>query len=121
MGSSGGGASGSAAGSLGGSSGSTSSSSSSSGSASSPFAEVVNTRTMTMTVPFSESDVSKLKVGQAATVTPNALSGVELGAHVTEISPVGTTSSGVVSYTATLKLDQSDSKVKPGMSANVTL
>jgi macrolide-specific efflux system membrane fusion protein len=74
-----------------------------------------------MTVAFSESDVNKLKVGQAVTVTPDALSGVELGAHVTAISPVGTTSSSVVSYTATLTLDQSDSRVKPGMSASAAV
>jgi hypothetical protein len=74
-----------------------------------------------MTVAFSESDVNKLKVGQAATVTPDALSGVELGAHVTSISPVGTTSSNVVSYAATLTLDQSPSSVKPGMSASTAV
>ena len=68
-----------------------------------------------MTVSFSESDVNKLKVGQAATVTPDALSGVQLGAHVTSISPVGTTSNNVVSYQATLTLDQNDSSVRPGM------
>jgi hypothetical protein len=76
---------------------------------------------MTMTVSFSESDVDKLKVGQTATITPDALSGVELGARVTAISPVGTTSSGVVSYDATLTLDQSDSSVKPGMSASAAV
>jgi multidrug efflux pump subunit AcrA (membrane-fusion protein) len=101
--------------------GSGSSSSSSTGSSSSPFAQIVNTSTMTMTVAFSESDVNKLKVGQAATVTPDALSGVELGAHVTSISPVGTTSSNVVSYPATLTLDQNDSSVKPGMSASTSV
>jgi macrolide-specific efflux system membrane fusion protein len=76
---------------------------------------------MTMTVSFSESDVNKLKVGQAATVTPDALSGVQLGAHVTSISPVGTTSNNVVSYQATLTLDQNDSSVKPGMSATASV
>ena len=100
------------AGSLGGSS-----SSSSSGS-SSPFAEIVNTGTLTMTVAFSESDISKIKTGQAATVTFDALPGVELGAHVTQISNVGTSSSGVVSYNATITLDQHDSQVRPGMSAS---
>ena len=112
---------GTTAGSLGGSgsTGSTGSSSSSSGSSS--FAEIVNTHKLTMTVAFSESDVSKLKVGQAATVTLDALSGVELGAHVTEISTVGTTSSSVVSYDATLTLDQRDSRVKPGMSASAAV
>jgi membrane fusion protein, macrolide-specific efflux system len=76
---------------------------------------------MTMTVAFSESDISKIKVGQAATVTLDALSGVELAARVTTISPVATTSSSVVSYNATLTLDQSDSQVKPGMSASASV
>jgi macrolide-specific efflux system membrane fusion protein len=71
-----------------------------------------------MTVAFSESDISKIKIGQAATVTLDAISGLELGAHVTAISTVGTTSNSVVSYDATLTLDQHDSRVKPGMSAS---
>ena len=102
------------AGSLGGSS------SSSSGS-SSGFAEIVNTNTLTMTVAFSESDISKVKVGQPATVTLDALAGVELAAHISSISLVGTTSSSVVSYDATLTLDQNDSRVKPGMSASASV
>lgn len=74
-----------------------------------------------MTVAFSESDISKVKVGQAATVTLEALSGVELAAHVSSISTLGTTSSSVVSYNATLTLDQRDSRVKPGMSASAAV
>jgi multidrug efflux pump subunit AcrA (membrane-fusion protein) len=113
-----GGSAGTTAGSLGGSSSSTSSSSASS---TSPFVEIVNTGSMTMTVALSESDVSKVKVGQPATVTVDALAGVELGAHLTAISTVGTTSSSVVSYNATLTLNQSDSRVKPGMSASASI
>jgi multidrug efflux pump subunit AcrA (membrane-fusion protein) len=74
-----------------------------------------------MTVAFSESDITSVKVGQTATVSIDALSGVELGAHVTSISPVGTTSSNVVSYDATLTLDQNNTKVRPGMSATATV
>ena len=107
--------SGTTAGSLGGSS---SSSSSSSGSG---FAEIINTNTLTMTVAFSESDISKVAVNQPATVTLDALSGVELAAHVSSISLVGTTSSSVVSYDATLTLNQNDSRVKPGMSASASV
>jgi len=98
--------------------GSLGSSSSSGSGSSSPFAEIVNTGTLTMTVAFSESDISKIKTGQAATVTFDALPSVELGAHVTRISNVGTSSSGVVSYNATITLDQHDSQVRPGMSAS---
>lgn len=74
-----------------------------------------------MTVAFSESDISKIKVGQPATVTLDALTGVELAAHVASISTVGTTSNSVVSYNATLTLDQTDSRVKPGMSASASV
>jgi len=76
---------------------------------------------MTMTVAFSESDIGKVKVRQPATVTLDALSGVELGARVTAISTLGTTSSSVVSYDATLTLDQHDSRVRPGMSASAAV
>jgi membrane fusion protein, macrolide-specific efflux system len=123
------GSSGTTAGGLGGSGTSSSSASGSSASgssastsgSSSSFAEIVNTGKMTMTVAFSESDVSKVKVGQPATITLDALSGVQLGAHVTAISTVGTSSSSVVSYSATLTLDQKDSRVKPGMSASASV
>jgi multidrug efflux pump subunit AcrA (membrane-fusion protein) len=112
----------STAGSLGASSsGSSSGSSSASGGSSSAFAEIIDSSSMTMNVSFSESDISKIKVGQPATVTMEALTGVELAAHVSAISPVGTSSSGVVSYTATLTLDQRDSRVKPGMSASAAV
>jgi HlyD family secretion protein len=81
----------------------------------------MNTRELTMTVAFSESDISKIKVGQPATITLDALSNVELSAHVSSIAAVGTTSSSVVSYDATLAVDQTDSRVKPGMSASASV
>ncbi|HWD64738.1 MAG TPA: HlyD family efflux transporter periplasmic adaptor subunit [Solirubrobacteraceae bacterium] len=74
-----------------------------------------------MTVAFSESDISSIHVGQAATVSIDALSGVELAAHVTTISPLATTSSSVVSYDATLTLDQTTPKVRAGMSASASV
>lgn len=88
---------------------------------SSAFAEIINSKTMTMTVSLSESDISSVKVGQMATVSISALSGVELGAKVTSISPLGTTSDDVTSYDATLTIYQRNSKVKPGMSATATI
>ncbi len=116
-----GGGAGTTAGSLGGSSGTSSSSSSGGSSSATPFAEIVDTSSMTMTVAFSEADITQVKVGQPATVSIDALSGVELAGHVSSISTVGTTSSGVVSYDATVTLDQLDPRVKPGMSASATV
>jgi hypothetical protein len=74
-----------------------------------------------MTVAFSESDITKVHVGQPATVSIDALSGVELAAHVASISTVGASSNGVVSYSAALQLDQLDPRVRPGMSATATV
>ena len=74
-----------------------------------------------MTVAFSESDITKVKVGQPATVTLDALSGVELAAHVSSISTLGTDNDGVVSYDSTLTLDQHNSSVRPGMSASAAV
>jgi hypothetical protein len=74
-----------------------------------------------MTVALGESDISKVKVGQPATVTLDALTGVELAAHVSAISTVGINSNGVVSYNATLTLGQHNSQVKPGMSASASI
>jgi hypothetical protein len=115
------GSSGSGSGTTAGSLGSSGSGSGSGSGSSSGFAEIVNTSSLTMTVAFSESDISKVAVGQPATVTLDALAGVELAAHVSAISLVGTTSSSVVSYNATLTLDQNDSRVKPGMSASASV
>lgn len=109
----------STAGSLGASS--SSSSSGSSSTSGSGFAEIVNTKTMTMTVAFSESDIAKVKVGQPATATLDALSGVKLAAHVSSISTLGTDNDGVVSYDATLTLDQRNASVRPGMSASAAV
>jgi len=74
-----------------------------------------------MTVALSESDIGQVKLGQSANVTLDALTGVELGARVSAISTVGTDSNGVVSYDVTLTLDQTDSQVKPGMSASASI
>jgi multidrug efflux pump subunit AcrA (membrane-fusion protein) len=99
--------------------GSSSSSSSSSGDSSgSSFAEIINTSTLTMTVAVSESDIGEVEVGQPATVTVDAIAGIELAAHVDAISADATDSSDVVSYEVTLKLDQTDSRVRSGMSAS---
>jgi multidrug efflux pump subunit AcrA (membrane-fusion protein) len=98
-----------------------SSSSSTGAGSSTSFAQIVDASSLTMTVALSESDISKVAVGQPATVTMDALSGVELAAHVSSISTIGTASNGVVSYDATLALDQVDPRVKPGMSASASV
>jgi multidrug efflux pump subunit AcrA (membrane-fusion protein) len=97
---------------------STGSTSSSSSSSSSSFAVIDSLKQLSMTVSFTEADINKLKVGQPAVVTLDALSDLELAGKVTSVSSIGTTSDDVTSYDATVTLNQYDSRVKPGMSAS---
>ena len=121
-GASGAGGSGSGAGgtgSGGGAGGAGSSASSGSGtSSSSAFIVIVDLSGMDLVVPFSESDITKVKVGQPATVTVDALPDSKLAAHVTSVDTLSTSNSGVVSYDVTLRLDQLESRLRPGMSAS---
>ncbi len=102
-----------------------SSSSSSSGtgggssSGSSGFVTLTKMSGMQVLASFSETDASKLRVGQAATVTVDALPGKQLAAHVLAIASTATTSSNVVTYDVTFALDRTASQLKPGMTANV--
>ena len=52
----------------------------------------------------SEIDISEVKVGGDATVSLDALTGVNIPAKVTEISPTATISSGVVNYAVVVEL-----------------
>jgi multidrug efflux pump subunit AcrA (membrane-fusion protein) len=76
---------------------------------------------MQLVVPMSESSISKVKVGQPATVTVNALATEKLAAHVTSISLLPTSNSGVVSYQVTLVLDQLQSGLRDGMTATAQI
>ena len=100
-----------------------SSSSSSSSSTSSGFVDLADLSKLQVTAGFAEADATKLKDGQAATVTWNALSGTEQSAKVAAIDPQATTANNVVTYGVTLTLDQVPTGAKPGqtVSASVTI
>ncbi len=88
------------------------------GSGSSAFVVLADLDAMNVVVPFSESDVGKLRAGQPATISVNALPNEQLAAHVVAIATLPTSSGGVVSYDVTLRLDQLAHGLKPGMTAS---
>ncbi|MEA2267285.1 MAG: hypothetical protein QOE27_2868 [Solirubrobacteraceae bacterium] len=90
-------------------------------SSSSAFVVLVDLSGMEVVVPMGEADITKVRSGQPATVTVNAIPGSELGAHVTAVATLPTTTSGVVSYDVTLRLDQLRFGVRPGMTASAQL
>ncbi|MFL6055565.1 MAG: efflux RND transporter periplasmic adaptor subunit [Actinoallomurus sp.] len=115
-GSAGGGAGGSAG--SGGSGGSTTSGGSSSGSGSG-FMTIADTSKLMVTGKFTEADVAKLKKGQAATVTFDAVRNAQASGKVTEIDQTATTSNNVVQYGVTVSLNDPPAGLRIGATATV--
>ncbi len=72
-------------------------------------------------VTIAEVDIAKIKAGQAAQMTLDALPGNTYNASVLEIGPVGTVTSGVVNYPVTVAITNTDNAIKPGMTANLAI
>ncbi len=72
-------------------------------------------------ITLNEIDVSKIKIGQKATVVFDAVEGLTITGEVAEIDIIGTVSQGVVSYSAKVIFDTQDERVKPGMSVSATI
>ncbi|MFZ1075085.1 MAG: efflux RND transporter periplasmic adaptor subunit [Minisyncoccia bacterium] len=72
-------------------------------------------------ISVNEVDAAKLKVGQKATITFDALPNISIAGTVSSVNSIGTVSSGVVSYGAVVTFDTPNTSVKPGMSATVDI
>jgi HlyD family secretion protein len=72
-------------------------------------------------VQVSEVDINRVRVGQAVTLTFDAILGKEYQGKVTQVSGVGVPQGGVVNFTVTVELTNPDDAVKPGMTAAVNI
>jgi multidrug efflux pump subunit AcrA (membrane-fusion protein) len=85
----------------------------------SAFIVLAQLHRLKLEVSFSESDIGKVRKGQAATVSVDAMEGTELAGRVTKVSVLPSEgSSGVVEYPATILLTQSAKGLRAGMSAS---
>jgi HlyD family secretion protein len=72
-------------------------------------------------VQVSEVDIDKVKVGQPATLTFDAILNKTYQAKVTEVSMTGTVVSGVVDFIVTVEVSNADTSIRPGMTAAVNI
>jgi HlyD family secretion protein len=79
------------------------------------------TRQKLAEISLNEVDVAKVKVGQKATLTFDAVPDLSITGQVTEVDTVGTISQGVVTYTVKISFDTQDNRVKPGMSVSAAI
>jgi len=93
-------------------------------SSASPFAVLANTAALSLHGTIGEADVAKLKLGQVANVTVDAVgSTTRMTGKVTSVDPVATIQQGVPVYGVDVTIDLPNQQVKPGMSgtANVII
>ncbi len=82
---------------------------------------LVDTATVEFEGTVDEVDIYKVKVGQEAIVTTDALPGVQLKGKVIFISPVGTSIAGVVEFPVTIAVEPSGIELKGGLSASADI
>jgi HlyD family secretion protein len=82
---------------------------------------LVNTSRLQVKVTVAEVDVPRVKLGDTAQMTLDALPGKTYDAKVTTIAPVGTVTSGVVNYPVVLDITNNDGAIKSGMTANLAI
>ena len=73
------------------------------------------------TITLNEVDVEKVRVGQKAELTFDAIQGLRIAGTVITVDLVGTISQGVVNYNVELSLDEQDERVKSGMSVTADI
>lgn len=76
---------------------------------------------MRIEVSVSEADIGKVKEGQDVTYTLDGYPDSTFDGKVTQVRLSPTTVSNVVTYTVIVDVDNEDLKLKPGMTANVSI
>lgn len=72
-------------------------------------------------VSLNEIDAAKIKVGQKATLTFDAIPDLTIMGQVAEVDALGTVSQGVVTYTVKIGFDAQDDRVKIAMSVSAAI
>jgi RND family efflux transporter MFP subunit len=72
-------------------------------------------------ITLNEVDVTDVKVGQKATFTFDAIEDMTATGEVIEVGLIGNVSQGVVSYPVKILLNDSDERIKAGMSTSVNI
>lgn len=89
----------------------------------SDFVVIANLAAFNVRASYTEADIVDVKVGQPATIVPNASPDTELTAKVTQIDPTSTVVNNVVTYGVTLQVTSKNVALRSGqtVSARVTV
>lgn len=86
-----------------------------------PAVTLIDMTVLHIDVTVDEIDVARLRPGQEVIVAMDALPDAQLKGKVDRIASAATTVSGVVSYAVRVVLEQADTALRPGMTANTSI
>ena len=72
-------------------------------------------------VEIPEIDINRLQVGMTAKISFDAINGKEYEGTITQVAQVANISAGIVNFTVTIELTNTDEEVLPGMTAAVNV
>jgi HlyD family secretion protein len=79
------------------------------------------TKQSVATITLNEVDIAKVKASQKVVLTFDAISDLEITGEVAEVDTLGTSNSGVVTYTVKIVFDVQDERIKSGMSVSANI
>lgn len=82
---------------------------------------VDNLSSLVVAVSVTEIDVNSIQVGQPATIIFDAIPNKTYNGTVIKTDLAGTVGANSVNFSVTVQITDADSKIKPGMAANVTI
>lgn len=87
-----------------------------------PITSVINEGAFQLKTQVSETDISKITIGNHADVTLDAYgSAVTFSATVVNTEPAISSVNGVSGYKTTMQFDEADERIKPGLTGNATI
>jgi len=96
----------------------------STGTGNNTFIQIVDLSSLQVYAGVNETDIAGVQVGQSASFTVSAYGSHQFTGTVKAISPLGQTSSNVVTYTAIIQVNMQSlngARLLPGMTANTTV
>jgi len=72
-------------------------------------------------ITLNEIDAVKIKIGQKANITFDAVDDLNITGEVVEADTLGTTTQGVVTFGVKISFDTQDDRIKPGMSLSTEI
>jgi len=75
----------------------------------------------TIETSVNEVDIDKIKIGNKADITFDGVQGTTFHGSIIQADEFGTNNQGVINYSVYVSVDNGNSQIKPGMTANLTI